>query len=152
MVCSLQPEAYNVWDPGIRSTIRAIAAAINRETNDLNSEPCTDFDSHANMPVVGRNSFIISETGKRVDVSPFTPDYKPMVASIVDAAIQYDDPYDGQQYIFVIRNALHVPSMQNNLTPPFILREAGITVNDVPKIHIDDPTEDDHAIIFKETG
>ena len=152
MVCSLQPEAYNVWDPGIRSTIGAIAAAINCETNGLNSEPCTDFDSHANMPVVGRNSFIISETGKRVDVSPFTPDYKPMVASIVDAAIQYDDPYDGQQYIFVIRNAIHVPSMKNNLIAPFILREAGITVNDVPKIHRDDPTEDDHAIIFKETG
>ena len=104
------------------------------------------------MPVVGRNSFIISETGKRVDVSPFTPDYKPMVASIVGAAIQYDDPYDGQQYIFVIRNALHVPSMQNNLIPPFILREAGITVNDVPKIHRDDPTEDDHAIFSRKLG
>jgi hypothetical protein len=112
----------------------------------------TELDSHANMPVVGRHAFIISDTGRVADVNAFTPDYEPMQLSIVDAAIQYDCPYDGQSYILVIRNALHVPSMRNNLIPPFIMREAGIKVHDTPKIQVTDPTVDDHSICFPETG
>jgi hypothetical protein len=112
----------------------------------------TEFDSHANMPVVGRHAYVISDTGKIADVSPFTPDYKSMEIPIVDAAVQYEEPYDGKQYILVIRNALHVPSMRNNLLPPFILRQAGIEVNDVPKIHTNEPTKSTHSVTFKETG
>jgi hypothetical protein len=40
--------------------------------------------------------------------------------------------------------------MENNLIPPFIMREAGITVNDTPKIQVREPTVNDHAIIFEE--
>ena len=75
-----------------------------------------------------------------------------MQGPIVDAAVQYDCPYDGQTYILVIRNALHVPSMRNNLLPPFILREAGVRVQDTPKIQVNDPTVEDHSIYFPETG
>ena len=42
--------------------------------------------------------------------------------------------------------------MDHNLIPPFMLREMGVTVNDVPKIHKEDPTVDDHAITFAEMG
>ena len=54
--------------------------------------------------------------------------------------------------ILVIQNALYVPSMQHNLLPPFVLRKAGVKVNETPKIHVADPSKDDHAIIFPETG
>ena len=40
--------------------------------------------------------------------------------------------------------------MTHNLLPPFMLREAGIQINEVPKIHVTSPTEEHHAIIFKE--
>ena len=73
------------------------------------------------MVVIGRHAYILAETGKTVEVSPFTPTYKPIKAPIVDAALQYDSPYDGKSYIIVERNALHVPSMCNNLLPPFML-------------------------------
>jgi hypothetical protein len=60
----------------------------------------TELNSHANMPVVGRHAYIISDTGRMADVSPFTPpDFKSMRLCIVDAAVQYDCPYDGQSYI-----------------------------------------------------
>ena len=111
----------------------------------------TELDSHANMPVVGRNAFIISDTGRMADVKPYSPDYESMAIPIVDAAVRYDCPYDAQTYILVIRNALHVPSMQTNLIPPFIMREAGITVHDTPKMQMDDPTNQDHSIYFPET-
>jgi len=114
-------------------------------------ESRTELDSHANMPVVGQNAYIISDTGRIADVNPFTPDYDSMHVSIVDAAIRYDCPYDGRSYILVIRNALFVPSMKNNLIPPFVMREAGIRVNDTPKIQTDNPTEEDHSIHFPES-
>ena len=102
------------------------------------------------MPVVGKHAYIIAETGKKVDVSPFTPDYKPLTVPLVDAMVKYDNPYNGKTYILVLRNALYVPSMENNLIPPFMLREMGVVVNDVPKIHKEDPTVDDHAITVVE--
>ena len=119
---------------------------------EIKVESCTELDSHANMPVVGKHAYIIAETGKKVDVSPFTPDYKLLTVPLVDATIKYDNPYNGKSCILVLRNALYVPSMDNNLIPPFMLREMGVAVNDVPKIHKDDPTVDDHAITFVETG
>ena len=111
-----------------------------------------ELDSHTNMPVVGKHAYIIAETGKKVDVSPFTPDYKPLTVPLVDAMIRYDNPYNGKSYILVLQNALYVLSMDNNLIPPFMLREMGVTMNDVPKIHKEDPTVDDHVLMFMETG
>ena len=86
-------------------------------TSDLDEdiEPRTDLDSHANMPVVGRNAYVLSNTGKMVDVSPFTPDYKPMRVPIVDSAVKYACPFSGKEYILVIRNALHVPTMDDKV-------------------------------------
>jgi hypothetical protein len=122
------------------------------EENDMEQSSRTELDSHANMPVVGRNAYVISDTERVADVNPFTSDCYSMLLPIVDAAVLYECPYDGQLYILVIRNALHVPSMQNNLLPPFVLREAGIRVQDTPKIQTIEPTEEDHSIYFPETG
>ena len=52
--------------------------------NEMNVESRTELDSHANMPVVGKHAYIIDETSKKVDVSPFTPDYKLLTVSLVD--------------------------------------------------------------------
>ena len=35
---------------------------------------------------------------------------------------------------------------------PFILREAGLVLNDTPKIHCDDPSVEDHSLFDEETG
>ena len=114
-----------------------------------NSDSRTDLDTHANMPVVGRNVLIIQETGETVDVHPFSPDYPALKAKLVDAAVRYDCPHTGIAYLLIIRNAIYVPSMKNNLIPPFIMREAGIRVNDVPKIQMKEPTIDDQSFLRK---
>jgi hypothetical protein len=38
--------------------------------------------------------------------------------------------------------------MEHNLVPPFLLREAGLKVNDIPKIHVKDPDVSHHSIYF----
>ena len=47
-------------------------------------------------------------------------------------------------YILLAHNAIHVPSMDNNLIPIFIVSESGDLVHDVPKIHVNDPRVNDH--------
>jgi hypothetical protein len=84
------------------------------------------------MPVVGRAAFIILDTGQIADVEAYTLDYDLMQVPIVDVAVKYECPYNETTYILVIRNEFHVPLMQNNLIPPFMIREAGIILNDTP--------------------
>ena len=42
--------------------------------------------------------------------------------------------------------------MSNNLLTPFMLREAGITITEVTKIHVSSSTEEHHSIMFQETN
>ena len=42
--------------------------------------------------------------------------------------------------------------MSNNLLPPSMLREAGITINEFPKIHVSSLTVEHHSIMFQETN
>eukprot|EP00957_Ditylum_brightwellii_P087829 6688930-Ditylum_brightwellii.AAC.1 len=99
-----------------------------------NEQSRMELDSHANMSVVGRHVYVISDTGRIADVSTFTPDYNSIKIEKVDAEIQYNCPYNRMSHILIVRNALHVPSIKNNLILPFVMQEVGIEVNDVPKI------------------
>ena len=121
------------------------------ESDMLPSLSRTDLDSHANMVVVGRNVAIINDTGRRAEVSPFTPDYDSLHSvPIADAAIRYDCPFSGDTFLLIVRNALSVPAMDHNLIPPFIVREAGIDIRCAPKIQVENPQEEDHSIYFRE--
>ena len=53
----------------------------------MNVESHMELDSHTNMPVVGKHAYIIAETGKKVDVSPFMPDYHSLMVPLVDAMV-----------------------------------------------------------------
>ena len=113
----------------------------------------TELDTHANMVVLGKHCFVFDRIhGKTCEVEPFDPSLgTAKEIPIVDAVIAYDCPYLARTFILIIRNALHVETMDNNLIPPFILREAGLEVSDVPKIHVQEPSEEDHAITFPES-
>ena len=39
--------------------------------------------------------------------------------------------------------------MQHKLIPPFLIKAGGVIVNDITKIHCNDPTSSDHCISFK---
>ena len=118
----------------------------------VNESSRTELDSRANMPVIGMNVYILSKIGETVDVAPFTPDYKPISVELVDEALKYECPYSGEVKILIIRRGLHVRSKTHNLLPPFMLREPGIHINEVPKIHITSPKEEHHTITLQETN
>ena len=116
-------------------------------------ESSTELDSHTNMVVIGKQVFIFIHSGQYENVRAFTDEVKGITeVSIVDAVIAYDCPQSGQTYLLVVRNSLCVPSMEHNLMPPFILREAGLVLHDTPKIHCNVPSAEDQSLLDEEIG
>ena len=91
--------------------------------------------------------YIISKSGQVADVNSFAKERGVLQIPIVDAAVVFKDPYNGDIYFLVMQNALYVESMDHHLIPPFIMQEAGLVVNDIPKIHCQHCSQEDHSII-----
>ena len=129
-----------------------IASGAAGSANDNNKSSTTELDSHANMAVVGAQATIIQETGLYADVNAFSDEVSKLNRiPINDMVIAYDCPFSLQTYLLIIKNALHVASMNHNLIPPFIMEEAGLDVNAKAKIHSKDLCVSDHSIYDSET-
>lgn len=128
-----------------------IASSINEHNEVEQGE--SQLDSRADMIVMGKHCHIISHSGLTTNVNAFSQEVGCMhEVPIVDALIVYECPYTAKLYFLVARNVLYVNSMSHNLIPPFILREAGLEVNDRAKIHSYPTTKNDHSIIDSESG
>ena len=85
---------------------------------DVNHSKCgsAHLDSHANMIVCGKEVYIISKSGQVAEVNAFAKECGVLQIPIVDAAVVFEDPYNGEIYFLVMRNALYVESMDHHLT------------------------------------
>ena len=121
----------------------------NSSSNDEQPFPRSELDSHANMVVLSEHAYIFDSTvHKCCDVIPYDPNMgKTSKVPVVDRVVVYDCPYSHITYLLIFRNALHILSLKDNLIPLFILREAGLEVNEAAKIHINEPSKKDHTII-----
>jgi len=71
---------------------------------------------------------------------------------IGDVAMAYDDPYTGATTILIMRNSLLIDSMDHNLLPPFLIREASLFLDETPKFQSTDASLDNHCIYDEVTG
>ncbi len=94
----------------------------------------TTLDSHANMAVAGNETTVIARSGTFANVTHFSKDLPAMdMVELGDAAMCFDDPISLETYILVMKNALLIPTMGHSLIPPFLIREAGLTLDETPK-------------------
>ena len=70
--------------------------------------------------------------------------------TIFNAVLAYDCPISGKTTLLVARNAFLVQSMNHTLILPFIVREAGLKVKEQAKIHVEEPTKENHSIYSSE--
>ena len=151
------------WDPPAPNEYVKfrIAAAIAQISNaSVNSyllgNGRTELDSHANMCVMGKHCYLLTEvsTARTVNVGAFSNFAGGLNdVPIVNALLAYNCERTNQVYLLVFKNVLYIESMDDNLIPPFILRETGITVNNTAKIHCGGTvTEEDHTIRERDTG
>jgi hypothetical protein len=69
-LCKINVPAYIY---SLMCTLMVSAVDDSDETTDIDEQDSrTELDSHANMPVVGRNAYIISDTGRVADVNAFS--------------------------------------------------------------------------------
>ena len=113
----------------------------------------TELDSHANMAVAGGDCTIIARSGRFATVTPFSSDLPSLDrVEIGDVAFAYDDPYSQRTYLLVMRNSLLIPTMDHNLLPPFLVREASLFLDETPKFQSTDLSRNNHTIYDDESG
>ena len=124
-----------------------MAAIVLAGVNKYTSKSTAELDSHASMIVIGNQALVIQNTGQSVELNSFSSDVQG-ISKVpgVDAVVLYYCLFTSKSYLLVMLNALHIPSMKYNLIPLFILREVGLTISEVPKIHCDEPIVEDRSI------
>lgn len=121
------------------------ALQLSKRTPDISCK--TRLDSHAISPVVGYNAYVVRDTGKTTNIAGFTNDLGSLKAvPIVDAVVMYECPFSMKKVLLMIHNAVYMPNNPDNLIPPFLIREAGIPIDDVAKIQCGDPSVENHSM------
>ena len=108
-----------------------------------------ELDTHANMAVVGSQAAVF-HTGRTTEGRAFSDEMDNIESMpIVDAALAYDCPKTLKTYLLILKNALHIPSIQHNLILLFIMIGDGLEVNDVPRIqNLDEVIRELHSIML----
>ena len=126
------------------SICHRISASID-DQDDGNLE----LDSYADSPVLGRGAVVVRKTDRTILVKGFSDEIgRPISVPVVDGVIAYECEYTGNTKLLMIRNALHLLSMNNHLIPPFMMRLAGLKVNECAKFLADDLTISHYFIYF----
>ena len=105
------------------------------------------MDSHDTC-CFGNESQVLYEIGK-ADVAGFHQDLGQVEgAKIVTAGVAYDDQENGDTYHLIFNQVLFLLGLDHHLINPFQLRDNGILVNDILRIHtnIEDRTTSTHSI------
>ena len=71
-----------------------------------------------------------------------------MFVEVVNACVMYDNNMNGKKYLCVIRNALHVPEMEECLVHPIMMRLVGIEVEECLKFLSKETTLSNNSIYF----
>ena len=116
---------------------------------DDNNDSTTELETHVNIAVVGSQATVF-HTDRTAKLISFSDEVDKLEsAPIIDAALSYECHKTLKTYLLIVKNYFHIPSMQHNLITPFIMREAGLEVNYVPRIHIRyEVTHESHSIMI----
>jgi hypothetical protein len=116
-------------------------------------EHYTELDSHADTCVVGKHALIVHLLNKKVNVTGFDPTRGRITdLNLVLAALAYDCPTTGKTFILMVHQAVHVPTMENNLLCPMQMRINDIEVNECPKLMEKNPKDMSHAMLISQNG
>ena len=109
-----------------------------------------ELDTHANTTVLGKNCLLIQDFGKAISVSGWYASAGSTECPIVSGVVVYDHPHTGVTYMLIWHQAIYLDTMDNHLICPMQCRVQGVTIHDMPKIFIKNPTEHSHAIVVSD--
>jgi Reverse transcriptase (RNA-dependent DNA polymerase) len=109
-----------------------------------------ELDSHADTCCFGPGAYIVHHTNQTISVNGFLDSLGTLSnVPIVTAAVAYDCPSTFHTYILFFHHSLYFENMNRHLLCPSQMRTHGVTVNDVPLLHLpyDERTAEAHSII-----
>ena len=113
-------------------------------------ESWMELDTHADTTVLGKSCLIVQDFNKTVSVTGWNASAGSTECPTVTGVVAYDHPYTGITYMLVWHQAIHLATMENHLVCPMQCRVNGVVVNDTPKIFVENPTDQSHAIVVKD--
>ena len=107
----------------------------------------SELDSHADTCVAGSNTLLLHETGRTVNVVPFSDEVgRVKNIPIACVATLWQDLTTGHEYILILHEVLYFGDrMESTLLNPNQLRHGGAIVEDTPRQF---NRQSKHAIIF----
>ena len=109
-----------------------------KQTKGDISAPFTlcELDSHADTCCFGDACKVMYETG-RADVRGFHEDLGQLKeAKIATVMVAYDNESTGETMLLIFHQVLYLPRLDHHLLNPFQMRQNGITINDIPLLHL----------------
>ena len=106
-----------------------------------------ELEIHADTACLGKNFRVIA-MDRVCEVSPYHPDYPPLMdAPVVQAATAFDDPDSSETFMLVINQGLYLGKvLVNSLLNPDQLQAHGVIIDDIPKHSAPDPDKATHSI------
>ena len=127
-------------------------ASAELRSEDPTEHP-TALDSHADTCVVGKHALIVHLLDKKVNVTGFDPTQgKVKDLDLVSAALAYDCPTTGEVTILMVHQAVHVPTMENDLLCPMQMRMSDIELRECPKFMEEQPNDRSHTLRAVQDG
>jgi hypothetical protein len=105
-----------------------------------------DLDTHADNTVLGSSCLLVHDTGSKVDVLGFAAALGSIEPPIITGAVAYDHPITGKVFILVFHQAIYCRQMENHLICPMQCRVNCVTINNTPKICVQNPDDSTHSI------
>ena len=82
----------------------------------------SELDTYASSIVVGDDVLIMHDSGKSANVGLFSEQLgKISNVPIIDYIVAHDCAYSGKTIYLTMYNTLYIPSMKENLIPPFVV-------------------------------
>jgi hypothetical protein len=125
-------------------------AVSNFTTSLAPDEHTTNLDSHADTCVIDKHCLVTHVYDKTVSVTGYDPKLGSMKGmQIISASLAYIDPLSGETVILWVHQAVHIPTMSNNLLCPMQMRLNDVIVDDCPKFLHHNPTDTTHTLTVK---
>ena len=109
-----------------------------------------ELDTHAGTTVLGKNCLLIQDFGKTVSVLGWNASAGSTECPTVAGVVAYNHLHTGVTYMLIWHQAIYLDTMDNYLICLMQCRVQGVTIHDMPKIFVKNPTEHSHAIVISD--
>ena len=107
-----------------------------------------ECDKHADTFCVGYHDLILNEYYRPVTVYVYKPVLGSKTFCAVSDVMAYTDIMTGSTYHLVINKAIEITHLYHHLPFPIQCQVNCVTINNTPKLLINDPTPQHHAIVI----